>query len=343
MAFRTIFRFLVPLLFSASIWADTINITSNHPEQYTVVKGDTLWDISAKFLQDPWQWPLIWENTPQIKNPDLIYPGDTVYFSIVNGRPRLSLSKNNDDATLRPKIRESSINTAIKLIPTDAIAQFLTSPKVVDKNTLKESPYVIDFSGEHLIVGAGDRVYVRSIDNPNNLSYVIYRAGETYINPKTKEILGYEAKYIADAKLERTGDPATLSIIKSDSEVRKGDRLMVSNGEELALNYFPHPPLKTINGNIISVLDGVSQIGQHNVVVIDKGSVDGLETGHTLDIYQQGRIVKDPYSKQKNAAVKLPDELAGILMVFRSFERVSYALVIEATRPIHILDKAVTP
>ncbi len=343
MAFRTIIRLLVPLLFSANIWANSINITSNHPEQYTVVKGDTLWDISAKFLEDPWQWPLIWENTPHIKNPDLIYPGDTVYFSIINGRPRLSLSKNTSNAALRPRIRESSISTAIKLIPTDAIAQFLTSPKVVDKNTLAESPYVIDFAGEHLIVGAGDRVYVRSIDNPDNFSYIIYRAGETYINPETKEILGYEAKYIADAKLERTGDPATLSITKSDSEIRKGDRLMVTNGSELALNYFPHPPSKTIYGNIISVLDGVSQIGQHNIVVIDKGSVDGLETGHTLDIFQLGRIVNDPYSKQKNADVKLPDELAGILMVFRSFERVSYAIVLEATQPIHVLDKVKTP
>jgi len=343
MAFRTIIRILIPLLFSASIWADSINISPNHPEQYTVVKGDTLWDISAKFLEDPWQWPLIWENTPDIINPDLIYPGDTVYFSIVNGRPRLSLSKNNNDATLRPKIRESSISTAIKLIPTDAIAQFLTSPKVVDKNTLNNSPYVIDFAGEHLIVGAGDRVYVRSIDKRSNSSYIIYRAGETYVNPVTKEVLGYEAKYIADTRLERTGDPATLRITKSDSEIRKGDRLMVSEGNELALNYFPRPPSKKIHGNIISVLNGVSQIGQHNIVVLDKGSVDGLETGHTLDIYQQGRVVNDPYAKQKNTGVKLPDELAGILMVFRSFESVSYALVLEATQPIHILDKVQTP
>jgi len=345
MAFRTLLGFLAPLLFSANIWATNININinTNHPEQYTVVKGDTLWDISGKFLKDPWQWPLIWENTPQIKNPHLIYPGDIVYFSIVNGKPRLSLSKNNSKTSLKPKIRESSIENAIKLIPTDAIAQFLTSPRVVDKNTLNESPYVIDFSGEHLIVGAGDKVYVRAINNHDNPSYIIYRGGETYINPETKEILGYEAQYVADARLERTGDPATLRIEKSDMEIRRGDRLMPSTGNELALNYFPHPPSKAIYGNIISVLNGVSQIGQHNIVVIDKGSVDGLKTGHTLDIFQQGRTVNDPFSKTKNAGVKLPDELAGVLMVFRSFERVSYALVLEATGPIHVFDKVKTP
>ena len=341
MAFLKTLGLLFSLLLSSNILADSIKINPNHPDQYTVVKGDTLWDISGKFLENPWQWPEVWGNNPQIKNPHLIYPGDTVYFSMVDGKPRLSLSKNTQ--ILTPVIRESSLDQAIKLIPTDAIAQFLTSPKVVDDKELAQSPYVIDFAGEHLIAGAGDRIYVRAIPNPKSLGYTIFRAGETYINAETQEILGYEAKYIADTTIERAGDPATLKIIKSDSEIRTGDRLMVSAEGELSLNFFPHHPEQPIKGNIISVLDGVSQIGQYNIVVLDKGLVDGLKSGHVLDIYHRGRIVNDPYSKQKNAGIKLPDEIAGVLMVFRSFERVSYALVIEATQSIHILDRVQTP
>ncbi|MFW5444068.1 MAG: LysM peptidoglycan-binding domain-containing protein [Methylococcaceae bacterium] len=340
MTFHKTLGLLIALLFNANIWADTLKINPDHPNQYTVVKDDTLWDISGKFLQHPWQWPQLWGNNPQIKNPHLIYPGNTLYFSIVDGKPRLSLS---DHSSLKPRIRESSLEQAIKLIPTDAIAQFLTSPKVVDEKELAQSPYVIDFAGEHLIAGAGDKIYVRSIPTPESLSYTIYREGETYINPKTGEILGYEAKYIADTTIEKSGDPATLTIIKSDSEIRRGDRLMASTENKLALTYFPHPPNQIISGNIISVLDGVSQIGQHNIVVIDKGTVDGLTSGHTLDIYQRGKVVADPFSELKDAAVKLPDEIAGVLMVFRSFKRVSYALVITASKSIHILDRVQTP
>jgi len=340
MAFRTTMGILIPLLFSTSIWADSIKINPNHPDQYVVVKGDTLWDISGKFLANPWQWPKLWGNNPQIKNPHLIYPGNTLYFSIVDGRPQLSLSKHDG---IKPRIRESDMDQAIKLIPTDAISQFLTSPKVVSATELDISPYIVEIAGEHLLAGAGDRVYVRSIQNPKSLGYTIYRKGEAYTNPDTKEILGYEAKYIADATIERAGDPATLLITRSDSDIRRGDRLMTSNNNELALNFFPRSPQQAINGNIISVLDGVSQIGQHDIVVLDKGIVDGLEAGHTLDIYHRGRIVVDPYSPETNATVKLPDEMAGLLMVFRPFERVSYALVLEATQAIHVLDKVQTP
>lgn len=340
MSFIKTLGFIISLLLSVNIWASSLKINPNHPNQYTVVKGDTLWDISGKFLQNPWQWPQLWNNNPQIKNPDLIYPGDTLYFSMVNGKPQLSLSNNY---SIKPRIRVSSGNQAIKIIPTDAIAQFLTSPKVVEIDELAMSPYVVEIAGEHIVAGAGDRVYVRSIETPKSLSYTIYRQGEPYLNPETKEVLGYEAIYIADATIERAGDPATLSITKSDREVLRGDRLMINSASELALNYFPHPPNTLISGNIISVLDGVSQIGQHDIVVIDKGLKDGLDTGHILDIYHLGRVINDPYSDKKNGTVKLPDEIAGMLLVFRPFDRVSYALVLEANQSIHILDKVHSP
>jgi hypothetical protein len=370
MAFRTIVGFIVPFLFSVSAGADELQINPSHPEQYIVTPGDTLWDISGKFLTHPWQWPELWRHNSQIQNPHLIYPGDTIYFSMVNGKPQLSLTRGNgidtthqspcilkednannvrtvfpvsEEGKLEPCIRETSIKQAIKLIPMDAIERFLTSPRVVSEKDLNTAPYVIGFVGEHLLAGTGDRVYVRSITEPKSLSYTMYRAGDTYVSPETGEILGYEAKFIANTTLQQEGDPATLYINQADSEIRIGDRLMPDPEEEITLNYFPRPPEDSIKGSIISVFDGVSQIGRYNVVVIDKGTEDGLQTGHELDIYQRGQVVRDQYSPVKNDAIKLPDEIAGTLMVFRPFEHISYALVMKATRAIHVLDKVQTP
>ncbi|WKJ91596.1 LysM peptidoglycan-binding domain-containing protein [Methylomonas montana] len=343
MFFRAILGILIPLFFTAVVWADELQINPNHPERYTVVKGDTLWDISGKFLQHPWQWPQLWHNNPQIKDPHWIYPGDTLYFSYVNGMPRLSLSPDGNDEKLIPRVRESSIDQAIRVIPSDAIVQFLNSPKVVSAEELAHAPYVIGFVGEHLIAGAGDGVYVRAIEEPEGLGYTIYRQGKPYISPVTKEVLGYEAQYIADTTLQEPGDPATLRINKSDLEIQRGDRLMLTGEGELALNYFPRPPEHQVIGSIIRVMGGVSQIGQHDVVVIDKGTADGLEVGHTLDVYRRGNMVVDRYQSVEAVAVKMPDELAGVLMVFRPFERVSYALVMQATGAIHTLDRVQTP
>ena len=347
MVLRIVLGSLIPLFFSGLVWADSLRINPNHPGQYTVVKGDTLWDISGKFLEHPWQWPELWENNPQIKNPHWIYPGDTLYFSYVNGEPRLSLTPFDGNSgkapDLVPHIRESSIKQAIPMIPSDAIAQFLSSPKVVSEEEIAGSPYVLEIADEHLVAGSGDRIYVRAIENPEGLGYTVYRQGKPYISPDTQEILGYEAEYIADTLVESAGDPATLRITKSDSEVRRGDRLMLSSEGEMALNYFPRPPEQRITGSIIRVMGGVSQIGQHNIVVIDKGKVEGLEVGHTLDIYKRGKVVVDKIQSDDAVSVKLPDELGGQLMVFRVFERVSFGLVMKATSAMHVLDKVQTP
>jgi hypothetical protein len=373
MAFRKLSGLLLSGIISINVYADDIQINPAHPDQYTVTEGDTLWDISGKFLQHPWQWPELWRYNSQIHNPNLIYPGDTVYFSLVNGQPQLRLSSNNnpsdgelnihspcvlheedwkhgrtkfpvsEDGKLLPCIRESNLKQAVKLIPTEKIAKFLTSPRVVGANDLNNAPYVVELAGEHLVAGANDRVYVRTITDLKNLTYTIYRAGETYKNPETGEILGYEAQYIADATLQQPGDPATLALTKADSEVRIGDRAMPSAAEDITLNYFPRPPAKKINGTIISVPGGVTQIGLYNTVVIDKGIQDGLQAGHELTIYHKGRMALDRLSAAKNAMIKLPDEKAGVLMVFRPFERVSYALVMETNQAIHVLDKAQTP
>ena len=349
MVFRAISGLMLFCLSSMAVWADELKINPEHPEQYTVVKGDSLWEISGKFLQHPWQWPQLWKNNPQIKDPHWIYPGDTLYFSYVDGVPSLSLARTNSgmgytgEDKIEPTVRESPIQQAIKIIPTDAISQFLISPKVVSSDELKNAPYVIGIAtDERLIAGAGDRVYVRAIEQPAGLAYTIFRQGEPYFSPQTHELLGYEAEYLGEAILQAAGDPATLLIKSSRRQVQLGDRLIINNINNLALNYFPRPPDSPLVAQIIRVMGGITQIGQHDIVVIDKGKADGLEEGHTLDIFRNGRVVVDKYHSQEAEAVKLPDELAGVLMVFRVFDRVSYALVMEATGAIHVFDRVQT-
>lgn len=376
MVFRTLSGLIVSFFIANSLWANPsseISINPAHPQQYTVVPGDTLWDISGKFLNHPTQWPELWSWNKQIKNPHLIYPGDTLYFSMVNGRPRLSFSPNPesydapmrsdncvvseedihngrtsfarapDNGKLTPCIRETSIANAIRLIPSESIAKFLSSPEVVGPNDLKLSPYVVDFAGERVMAATGDKVYVRSVINPQTMAYTLYRPGQSYQNADTGELLGYEAVPIAEATIEQEGDPATLVIDKAYKEILQGDRIMPKSEGQFTLNYFPRPPEESIKGSIIGVLDGVTQVGKYNVVVIDKGTRDGLQPGHELDIMKRGRVTHDTYSTIRNDMVKLPDEVAGTLMIFRPFERVSYALVMKASQAIRVLDRVQTP
>jgi len=322
--------------------ADHIPLNPAHPDRYTVVQGDTLWDISGKFLNKPWQWPEIWHNNPQIRNPHLIYPGDVIALSHVDGEPRLQV-ETPSEIRLSPEVRVSPIERAVPLIPMGAIRQFLSRPRVVDERDLQEAPYIVDFAGEHIVGGIGDRIYVRAVEDGASQAFTVFRPGQTYKDPVSGDVLGYEAVYVADGQLERTGDPATLLLTRAEREVIIGDRLMPVEQERIELYFQPHAPAQTIEAHIISVLDGVSQIGQYQVVVIDKGTADGIETGHVLDIYQSGRPVRDIVSQRPGETVALPEEHAGLLMVFRPFERVSYALVMKATRAIHVLDAARTP
>lgn len=347
--------------------ADEIALNPSHPEKYTVVKGDTLWDISGKFLQHPWQWKELWIANSQIKNPNLIYPNDTIFFKIVDGKPQLDLSRppqimqTNKPCVLKPSdyekgrqnfqldkngkvlpcFRESDLEKPINLIPHDKIASFLTSPKVVGAEELENSPYVVGFHAGHVMAGAGDKVYVKDLTDKTASTYTIYRAGETYRDGETSEILGHEAQYIASATMLNDGEPATLLITKGTHEIRTGDRIISSPEVENTLNFFPKPPEQMINGHIVGVKDSMVLIGLYSVVIIDKGSADGLMAGHELTVYQKGKRVVDVV-KENAEDVKLPDEISGKIMIFRPFEHLSYALVMRIDHDIHRLDEVKT-
>jgi hypothetical protein len=311
-------------------YADQVVLKDGHPDRYVVVKGDTLWDISERFLNSPWLWPEVWYVNPQIENPHLIYPGDLINLVYVDGKPQLRVERGKGTFKLSPKARVERLDKAIPTIPIDAIQQFLTQPLVADEDTLKSAPYVVSSADEHLIADQGSR-------------YNIFRPGDPYTDPDTGEILGYEAMYLGDASSEKFGDPSTLKLTRTTREINIGDRVMPMTQEDVYAYFTPHSPDKEIDGTIISVVDGVSQIGQYQVVVLNRGTREGVDVGTVFEIYQTGDIIVDQVSEKRDEAVKLPDEKAGVLMVFRTFDKVSFGLIMKATSALHVGDRIRTP
>ncbi|WP_456377368.1 LysM peptidoglycan-binding domain-containing protein [Thiolapillus sp.] len=347
-------------------------INPKHPDRYVVQKGDTLWDISARFLRKPWLWPEIWQVNPQIRNPHLIYPGDELELVYIDGKPRLRIAKKGP-LKLSPGIRSHALGSAIPAVPIDAIAPFLTRPLVVEKNGLEHKPYLVAFADEHIVAGAGQRIYVRDIPTWEHKKFDILRAGPAYKDGDTGEVLGYQALLTGIGTLQRTGDPATVYIDATKTEILLGDRVVPTEQEALTTDFYPHAPKQEVKGNIIAMLNGFSQIGQYDIVVLDRGLADGVDTGTVLQVNSRGETVPDhvarearnlipdvaeyiddrllthTISDQKWAkksrweTVTLPDEAAGLLMVFRSFERVSFGIIMHAQRAMHVRDRIVNP
>jgi hypothetical protein len=337
-----VFTISLMLTFSQLI-AAAPELRGDHPDSYVVVKGDTLWGISAKFLKNPWYWPEIWQVNPQIENPHLIYPGDMLALIYVDGQPRLVMAQRGDMAgtyKLSPKKRISELASAIPAIPLEAIAPFLSNGRIVTEEELEAAPYVLLGKHGNLIVGAGDNVYGRG-EAVIDASYGIFRKGQIYTDPDSGEFLGIEARAIATGRTtEKQGDIVTVSIAKSSEEIRQGDRLLEQEDREINTTFFPANPDNEIRGKIIAVLDGVNQIGQYDVVTINQGTREGIKEGTVLAVHRKGEQVRDPYTKE---ILQLPTGRAGIMMVFRAFEKLSYALILSAERPLSVLDEVRNP
>lgn len=347
--------------------AEPIILAPNHPERYVVVRGDTLWDISGRFLRDPWRWPEVWQGNPQVANPHLIFPGDVLQLYIIDGRPVMQVERGGvaiaagvtDGGTtspraaptdaagrplrvvkLSPQVREIDLEKAIPVIPMDAISQFLERSLVVEEDELEEAPYVVSLADEHVAGGTDYRLYARGIEDEEVERYTVVRPGKEYIDPDSGEYLGMEALYLARAQLVREGDPATFRLSSAKREVLKSDRLLAGEPETFSFSFMPHAPASEIKGRIISAFDAVNQIGQHQVVVLNMGKREGMEPGHVLAVFKDGESVRDPV---RGGRVKLPDERAGTVMIFRTFDRVSYALVMDATRAMNLGDRVLNP
>jgi hypothetical protein len=336
---RIIFSVLFVLISLPIVANEKIELNPNHPQRYVVVKGDTLWDISGMFLKHPWHWPDIWYVNPQIDNPHLIYPGDELVLTVCGDRPCIQVNRGQRTVKLSPQIRETILDKPIPTISLAALGPFLAKPRVVGEEVLDNAPYVVSSSDERLISGAGDYVYARGVEEGDSIHYSLFRGGDAYTDPETGEILGYEAIYTGDATLERGGDPAKFNLTETTREVRMGDRLLEVEAEDYDLYFTPRAPEQDIAGSIISVFDGVSQVGQYQVVVLNKGLRDGLETGHVLSVFKKGDVIRDQVTADPNDTVTLPEEHIGEAMVFKLYEKVSYAIVMRATDAIHVKDK----
>ncbi|MCB6183908.1 LysM peptidoglycan-binding domain-containing protein [Leeia sp. TBRC 13508] len=337
-------KLLVSLFMSVSIagvHADDLTLKNGYPQTYTVKKGDTLWAISGKFLKQPWRWPELWNlNKSDIKNPHWIYPGDLITLDFVNGKPRLSRSRgakmSGGIVKLSPQVRvEGMDKDAIPAIPSSVIDPFLTQPKVIEEDELKDSPRVAGGAEGRLSYGQFDYIYATGLANAKEGSiWQIYRQGKEMENPDEDaedSDLGFEAIYAADARLDVPGEVSKLTIVKAEREVSQSDRLTPAPQAELR-NYVPHPVEPGFSARVVKTYADMAEGAQYYMVVINKGTSSGMEVGHVMKVFNAGRkILKE--DKKEPDLLTLPEE-AGTLMVFKTFEKISYALVMESSRPI---------
>lgn len=359
---KSVFGVVAICFFCVLVYADVVKLNPDHPDVHYVEKGDTLWDISSKFLSDPWLWPEIWHVNPQIENPHLIYPGDEIKLVYYQGKMRnlegdvvdvdgqvLTMTRGEQTQgpdgviKLSPAARVTPLSTAVPAIPLDKIKGFLSDNRVVNKTELQAAPYVVAGNELHFIMGQGDKFYARGDWSQAADAYGIYREAGIYTDPDTNEILGYNAKSIGLSKMlafEPDGDIATLRLVRQKEEVRVKDRLLETQERDIASIFYPKAPNNDIKGKIITVFSGVKNVSQWDVVVINRGEREGMEVGDVLAIYRQGERVRDKFTRE---LLQLPAERAGLMMVFRTFDKVSYGLVLRATSSMAVLDEVRKP
>ena len=338
---RSLRGFLLIGSFCATVFAQP-QLRSDYPSTYTVKPGDTLWDISALYLESPWLWPEIWQVNPQINNPHLIYPGDRLALVYVDGKPRLVINRAGE-IKLSPQMRVSELDSGIPAIPLEVISPFLSRSRVFERGALDVAAYIIAGPDSRILTSAGEKFYGRGELQGEGRMYGIYREGDRYRDPETREELGQQALEIGTARILRFPNEEgvfTGQINTSEEEIRKSDRLLPFGDEDVAASFYPKAPSVDVDGVIIGVEGGVSSIGRYDVVTINRGAREGIEAGDVMSVLRAGGKVRDTVARE---TVTLPDERAGLMIVFKVFEKVSYGLVLEANKPLSIYDKVGNP
>ena len=317
---------------------DPVPLADGAPNEYVVQVGDTLWDIAATFLRDPWFWPEIWYVNPDIVNPHLIYPGDVLGLVYIDGQPRIT---NVRASTYRmsPQARVTPLTEAVSSIPYEDVQAFLSSGVILEKEQADNLPYLLSTRGDHMMASAGNEIYVRGINGTApGTRYTVVHVGDPLYDPDDNRLIGYQGISVADGTLRRGGDPATVALTDSRQEAIPGDRLL-PEAVDVPLNFFPRSPSSPVDGRIVSVVGGVELIGQFQVVVINRGTSNGLSVGDVLTIWREGEEIEDRFSDGfGDDKVRLPDEQAGTVMVFKTYDRISYGLVMHATQALHVHD-----
>lgn len=324
---------------------DVLRLKADHPNIYVVKKGDTLWKISRIFLEDPWLWPELWHYNQQLDDPHLIYPGDILKLVWIDGRPRLVFLGDEPkpvsrDERLQPRMRAMDLASAIPAIELDKISAFLSRSRVVSDDELERAPYVLVGRDGHLLSGAGDEIYGRG-NFPEDDVMGIFRRGQRLVDPDSGEFLGIQARDIGTARMNGiNASVASLSLTRSTMEVRGGDRFLPEVDSILQARFQPTAPEQTIEASVLLVENGLDRFGQLQSIAISKGQREGLKPGDILAVYQRASPVRDPVTQE---LVRLPDERAGLMMIFRSFEKVSYGLVLTSERTMKVGDRARNP
>jgi len=328
------------------VTSSAINPTA--PKSYTVKRGDTLWAIASMFLKDPWLWPEVWYINPQVANPHLIYPGDTLALAAgSDGRPQIRLEQGGP-ARLDPRLRSSPIDGAIPTIPYSAISAFLSRPTVLTDEQIRKAPYVLAFREQHVVGGNGHEIYVQNLKGGPNDRYTVYHVGDKLRDPEDGKVVGYQGIYTATAMISKPGEPAKALLTDTARETLVGDRLL-STDTDVPLNFMLRAPRSNVRGQIMSVIDGTQLIGQYQIVVINRGKRHGVDAGDVLAVDKAGAVVPDRerssswFGTSFAPKVKLPDERGGTILVFKSFDRVSYALVVGASTALHVNDVVRNP
>jgi LysM repeat protein len=330
-------------------------IKPSAPTEYTVKRGDTLWGIASVFLKNPWEWPEIWYVNPNIANPHRIYPGDVLVLAYgANGRPQISLEYAGA-LRLNPALRSTALDDAVPTIPYSAIAAFLSRPALVSKQEFKNSPYVLAFDDEHQAAGNDQVVYARGLGKaPTGARYSVIHIADPIVDPETGKTLGYEGIYTATAVVQRPASVTRTLLVDAARETLRGDCLL-PDSSTTPLTFTLRAPSRPVNGQIVAVVDSETLIGQYDIVAINRGTRDGVAPGTVLAIDEVGDVVTDrgpaAYDDSGGSSsgvgfghsVKLPSERAGTMLVFKSYDDMSYGLVVGASTSMRVADVVRNP
>jgi LysM repeat protein len=324
-------------------------LNPNAPLSYTVQRGDTLWGIATMYLRDPWLWPEIWHVNPTVQNPHLIYPGDVLALAYgADGSPQVTVSRGSA-LRVSPIVRTSPLDAdAIPTIPYEAIAAFLGKPGLLTREELAAAPRVAAMRDRHLLGGMGNDVFVKGMREQAPGRYNILRVGDELKNPENGKVLGYMGVHAAVVQVDKIEELTRAEIIDSSRETAAGDVLLVEDTAVVASDIIPHAPPAGIDGQIVAVVDGVSLIGQYQVVALNRGSRHGLGVGHVLAVDREGEVVRDGSCRRSGLAqckgeLKLPSDRAGSVLVFKTYEQLSYGLILQTTMPVAVADRIRTP
>jgi hypothetical protein len=332
---------------------EPVGMQDSAPSRYVVVKGDTLWGISSRYLKNPWKWPELWGiNKDLVHNPHWIYPGDVLILDLTGATPRLRLEGAPDGGTsrwygsqlqvteLHPQIRsQAAAATPIPMIPAKAIEPFLTRSLIMEPGQLVNAPMIVANNDQRVVISAGDTTYVRGLNDKKDDHWQVFRPGRQFQDPKTREILGFQAVYLGDADVMGFGTISTVYIASARQEIALGDRLALAPPVQNT-SYMPHAPDKMIDGQVIAGSDSsVFELGTFSVVMLNRGARNGVEVGQVLGLFHsEGQIPLGP-----NKVIHMPEQRYGILLVFRVFEKMSFGLVMNSNRPVNVLDHVRNP